>query len=60
MSARYDMRAGDAGWEVFDVWTGKTVMIAGVPKDDLDVQDADDLMDLLNIRARLGDREIMQ
>lgn len=48
MAARYDIREGNAGRSVYDVWTGETVVIALTPQDGLEIQDADDLADKLN------------
>lgn len=49
MAARYDMRRGELGWTVFDIWTGWPVFTEGVEQVGLDIEDADDLVDLLNI-----------
>lgn len=49
MLPRYDMRRDGGGWTVFDIWTGWPADIAGVKQVGLDIQDADDLVDLLNL-----------
>jgi hypothetical protein len=48
MAARYNMREEPDGWTVFDVWTGWPAVVAGVTQTELDMEDADDLVDLLN------------
>jgi hypothetical protein len=60
MSVRYDIREDDAGWSVYDVWTGETVVIELEVKSGLDIQDADDLADKLNFLADHGRREVRQ
>lgn len=49
MAARYDMRRDDEGWTVFDIWTRWPAMVKGAEQVGLDIEDADDLVDLLNI-----------
>jgi hypothetical protein len=48
MAIRYDMRREPDGWTVYDIWTGWPAVIAGVPQTELEMEDADDLVDLLN------------
>lgn len=48
MTARYDMRRDDEGYTVFDIWTGWPALVKGVEQVGLDIEAADDLMDLLN------------
>ncbi len=48
MAARYDMRQDDEGWTVFDIWTGWPAVIKGAKQVGLEIQNADDLVDLLN------------
>jgi hypothetical protein len=48
MAARYNMRKEPKGWTVYDVWTGWPAVIAGVPQTEIELFDADDLVDLLN------------
>lgn len=49
MVARYDMRRDDEGYTVFDIWTGWPAHVKGVEQVGLDIEVADDLVDLLNI-----------
>ncbi|TPL07583.1 hypothetical protein FJ938_11115 [Mesorhizobium sp. B2-4-14] len=47
---RYDLRKEtDGTWTVFDVFTGQPAEIEGQPVTGLDLEYADDLVDLLNI-----------
>lgn len=55
MVASYDMRPDDAGWTVFDAATGQAARVNGVTQTGLDLDDADDLVDLLN---RLADQAV--
>lgn len=48
MAGRYDMRRDDEGWTVFDIWTGWPAVVKGAEQIGLDIEDADDLVDLLN------------
>lgn len=46
---RYDMRKENNGsWTVFDIFTGWPADVYGVPQDGLEMEEADDLVDLLN------------
>lgn len=48
---RFDIRREpDGSWTVYDVFTGATVAVSGSPMTGLDVEEADDLVDLLNLR----------
>jgi hypothetical protein len=49
MAARYNIRRDDEGWTVFDIWTGWPALIKGAEQVGLDIELADDLVDLLNI-----------
>ena len=53
MVTPYDMRPDDAGWTVFDAATGQVARVNGVAQTGLDLDNADDLVDLLN---RLADQ----
>jgi hypothetical protein len=53
MLQRYDMRREDTGWVVYDLWTGWPAVVRGVPMVLLEMEEADDLVDLLN---RANDR----
>ncbi|WLR98649.1 hypothetical protein [Shinella sumterensis] len=46
---RFAMREDGTGWwAVYDIFTGMTAEVNGVPQDGLDIGQADDLVDLLN------------
>ncbi len=60
MLERYRMRPQRGAYSVYDVWTGRTVVIAGLPQDDLARTDAAELAALLNRRARAGERDLRQ
>lgn len=60
MSIRYGIREDDAGWSVYDVWTGETVVIELEVQSGLEIQDADDLADKLNYLAEHGRLEVRQ
>jgi hypothetical protein len=49
MAARYDMRRDSEGYTVFDIWTGWPALVKGVEQVGLDIEVADNLVDLLNI-----------
>lgn len=49
MAVRYDMRRDDEGYTVFDIWTGWPALVKGAEQVGLDIEVADDLVDLLNI-----------
>ncbi len=42
------MRPDDEGWTVYDIWTGWPAVVQGAEQIGLDLDDADDLVDLLN------------
>ena len=49
MLIRYDMRRDDeGGYTVFDIWTGWPAVLCGIEQVGRDIEDADDLVDLLN------------
>jgi hypothetical protein len=58
--ARYDIRPDAKGWTVFDVWTGKPVVIASRRQEGLTLQEADTLAVHLSRRASARVREILQ
>ena len=60
MFARYDIRPDANGWTVFDIWTGKPVVIASRRQQGLSLQDADALALHLSRRANDRVREILQ
>jgi hypothetical protein len=46
---RYAMREDGTGMRgVYDIFTGLTAEVNGIPQDGLDIEEADDLVDLLN------------
>ena len=57
---RYDLRADAEGWTVFDLWTGETVVIAGVLQTGLLPSDAAELVSMLNRRAAQGMQDLLQ
>jgi hypothetical protein len=47
--ARYDMRKEpDGSWTVFDIFTGQPAVVDDVQMVNLEIEEADDLVDLLN------------
>jgi len=60
MPQRYDIREDESGWTVFDIFTGEPVVISLVPQTGLDIQDADELVELLDHKAFAGDRTLRQ
>jgi len=57
---RYAVRPDRVGFSVFDLWTGEAAVLAMVPQTGLSPEDAEHTADLLNRRARGGDRGLMQ
>lgn len=60
MPERFQVRPGATGHSVVDVWTGETAIIAMTPQDGLSEADARHTAELLNRRARAGERRIFQ
>ena len=60
MNERYDIRPDDEGCTVFDIFTGKPVVIMEAPQVGLDIQDASDLAELLDRPAMRADRKLRQ
>jgi hypothetical protein len=57
MGRRYDIQRGREGlWRVIDRFTGQVVVEKGIPLDHLRAEDADDMVDFLNLRD-LNDRK---
>jgi hypothetical protein len=57
MAQRYDIERGPKGrWRVIDRFTGQVVEEAGIRFDNLSVEEADDVLDLLN-RRDIRDRK---
>ncbi|MER8523141.1 hypothetical protein NKH56_27895 [Mesorhizobium sp. M1076] len=53
MTQRYDIEKTPEGtWDVIDVFTGLPVVEVGVPLIDMPIEEADDLVGLLNYRDR--------
>jgi hypothetical protein len=51
MAQRYEMqKTPDGQWDVIDVFTGRPVIEQGVPLIHMPLEEADDLVDLLNYR----------
>jgi hypothetical protein len=60
MCERFSIRPDPAGFSVFDLWTGETVVIALTPQDGLSREDAEHTAGLLNHRAERGERQVLQ
>lgn len=59
MTDRFQVRPDRAGFSVYDVWTGEAAIIAMTPQTGLSREDADHTAELLNARARQGERAVM-
>jgi hypothetical protein len=57
---RYRLRIGSEGWQVYDIWTGQPVRLGTGHGGDLEAQAAEVLANVLNKRAREGDRKVFQ
>lgn len=53
----YDIREDDEGWTVYNMLTGETARVNGVPQTGLDIEVADDLTDLLDALERQKAKE---
>jgi hypothetical protein len=51
---RYDMRADRTGWTVYDVGTGRPVILDDLILTGISFEDADSLVNLLNTIERHG------
>lgn len=60
MGRRFGIKPDDAGWTVFDIFTGTPVVIAKVPQIGLQFQDAGELAELLDKPALRADRTLRQ
>jgi len=60
MNERYDIRPDDEGYTVFDIFTGKPVVIMEVPQVGLDMLGASDLAELLDKLAMRAERKPRQ
>jgi hypothetical protein len=54
MRSRYDLREDPFGWTVFDRFTGWPVVVAGAQQSGLNIQDADEMVEILDRLAELG------
>ncbi len=50
----FDMQEDAEGWTVYDTATGEPARVKGIPQVGLDMEAADDLVDLLTLLARQG------
>jgi hypothetical protein len=60
MLERYARRRESEGWTVFDVWTGRPVVIADLSQSGLPEREAVELATMLNEHARRGNRVVLQ
>lgn len=60
MNERYAIEQDREGWTVFDIFTGQPVVVSGVPQTGLDIQDASDLVELLDKPSMRADRNLRQ
>ena len=59
-TSRFALRRDRSGWTVYEIWTGEAAVIAMTPQTGLTQEDAQHTADLLNRRARNGDRTLRQ
>jgi hypothetical protein len=57
---RFAIRRDSEGWSVYELFTGKAAVIALTPQTGLSEDDARHTAELLNKRARQGDRSLRQ
>lgn len=55
---RFAIRRDREGWSVYEIFTGEAAVIALTPQTGLSQEDAQHTADLLNTRARRGDRSL--
>lgn len=60
MATRYDRRQTSGGYIVFDLWTGETVVLDGIPQNALSSLDSEDLVQLLNKPVAADRRDLLQ
>jgi hypothetical protein len=60
MRDRYIVRPDASGFSVVDLWTGERAVIAMTPQGEMSKEDADHTAEMLNTRARRGDRSVLQ
>ena len=59
MPERFVIRPDREGFSVIDIWTGEAAVIAMAPQTGLPETDARHTAELLNRRARNGDRAVL-
>jgi hypothetical protein len=57
---RFAIRRDSTGWSIFEIFTGEVAVIALTPQTGLSEDDAQHTAELLNRRARQGDRSQRQ
>jgi hypothetical protein len=57
---RFTIRRDSAGWSIYERFTGEVAVIALTPQTGLSEDDAKHTAELLNTRARQGDRSLRQ
>ena len=60
MTLQYEARRDEAGWTVFDRWTGMTVILNRVRLTGLAAFMSEDIVERLNSEQERGDRTIHQ
>jgi hypothetical protein len=55
---RFAIRRDSEGWSVYEIFTGEVAVIALTPQTGLSEDDAKHTAELLNKRARQGDRSL--
>lgn len=60
MNGHFAIRPDPVGFTIFDIWTGEVAVIAMTAQTGLSREDAERTAELLNRRARQGDRTVMQ
>jgi hypothetical protein len=56
---RFDLRSGPDGWTIFDRTTGEPAVVDGFVAEGLPLNEADDLVDLLNTLHLLKQRSTL-
>jgi hypothetical protein len=60
MTDRYIVRPDASGFSIVDLWTGELAVIAMTAQSEMSKEDADHTAEMLNTRARRGDRTVLQ
>ncbi len=55
---RFTTKRDGKGWTVYEVWTGQPAVVAMKPQTGLSEDDANHIANLMNRRARNGDRSM--